>query len=176
MSRTVGLTLATHNRHKAGEIRAILPANFLLRDLSAFEDAPLLVENTSTFAGNAEAKAMQVANWLASSSDTVAQVPWTPAGAAQEAHETRPVRELVLADDSGLEVDALGGAPGVLSARFAAEGQESRGNASDRDNNAKLLRLLEGVEPKRRTARFRCVLAVVHWVRRTSSRSRLRAR
>ncbi len=61
---------------------------------------------------------------------------------------------LALADDSGLEVDALRGAPGVRSARFAGEG------ASDAERNAYLLRLLEGVPPDRRTARFVCVIAI----------------
>lgn len=60
-----------------------------------------------------------------------------------------------LADDSGLEVDALGGAPGVRSARFAGEG------ASDADNNALLLSRLAGVAAPLRTARYRCVLALV---------------
>lgn len=57
-----------------------------------------------------------------------------------------------IADDSGLEVDALGGAPGVFSARYAG------GGATDADNNAKLLRELEAVEDSQRTARFRCVM------------------
>ncbi|BBB24835.1 RdgB/HAM1 family non-canonical purine NTP pyrophosphatase [Amphritea japonica] len=57
-----------------------------------------------------------------------------------------------LADDSGLEVDALKGAPGIYSARFAGAG------ATDSDNNAKLLQLLEGISPEARSARFRCVL------------------
>src|SRR5690606_29296348 len=60
-----------------------------------------------------------------------------------------------MADDSGLEVDALDGRPGVYSARFAGPG------ATDADNNAKLLRLLEGVPDPRRTARFRCAIALV---------------
>lgn len=59
-----------------------------------------------------------------------------------------------LGDDSGLDVDALGGAPGVRSARFAGEG------ASDAANNERLLDALRGVPPERRTARFRCVLAL----------------
>ncbi|UTW05515.1 RdgB/HAM1 family non-canonical purine NTP pyrophosphatase (plasmid) [Amphritea atlantica] len=57
-----------------------------------------------------------------------------------------------LADDSGLEVDALNGAPGIYSARFAGP------NATDTDNNHKLLQLLEGTSPEQRSARFRCVL------------------
>jgi XTP/dITP diphosphohydrolase len=60
-----------------------------------------------------------------------------------------------LGDDSGLEVDALGGEPGIRSARFAGE------NATDEENNALLLRRLAGVPPERRTARFRCALALV---------------
>lgn len=62
---------------------------------------------------------------------------------------------LVLADDSGLEVDALGGAPGVRSARYAGPG------ATDAQNRARLLKALEGVPPERRTARFVCALALV---------------
>jgi XTP/dITP diphosphohydrolase len=60
-----------------------------------------------------------------------------------------------LADDSGLEVDALGGRPGIHSARYAGE------SASDQDNNAKLLAELDTVPPAARTARYRCVLALV---------------
>jgi XTP/dITP diphosphohydrolase len=66
----------------------------------------------------------------------------------------------VLADDSGLEVDALGGAPGVHSARYAALDTGQLGNSFDADNNAKLLRLLQEVPQEKRTARFRCVLAL----------------
>ena len=67
--------------------------------------------------------------------------------------------DFVLADDSGLEVDALNGAPGVHSARFAA--MDKSENSKDADNNAKLLRLLKDVPPEKRTARFRCVIAFV---------------
>jgi XTP/dITP diphosphohydrolase len=63
--------------------------------------------------------------------------------------------EIVMADDSGLEVDYLGGAPGIYSARFAGE------NATEEDKNNKLLKLLEGVPFEERTARFVCVIAVV---------------
>ena len=63
-----------------------------------------------------------------------------------------------IADDSGLEVDALGGAPGIYSARYAGE------DASDADNNRKLLGALQGVPEERRTARFRCALVYLrHW-------------
>ena len=68
----------------------------------------------------------------------------------------------MLADDSGLEVDALGGAPGVHSARFAAlDDLTRRGNSPDAENNAKLLNLLQDVPEASRGARFRCVLALV---------------
>ena len=66
----------------------------------------------------------------------------------------------VLADDSGLEVDALKGAPGVHSARFAALDTGLPGNSPTAENNAKLLRMLEDVLLQKRTARFRCVLAL----------------
>ena len=66
----------------------------------------------------------------------------------------------VLADDSGLEVDALSGAPGVHSARFAALDTGQPGNSPTVENNVKLMRLLEGVPLEKRTARFRCVVAL----------------
>lgn len=67
--------------------------------------------------------------------------------------------EIVLADDSGLEVDALGGAPGVHSARYAAGvPAASQSNTDDEANNAKVLRQLEGIPPNRRTGRFVCVI------------------
>ncbi len=71
-------------------------------------------------------------------------------------HAARTTGLPALADDSGLEVDALDGRPGVYSARYAGSG------ASDEDNLRKLLRDLDGVPRPRRTARFRCVLAMVH--------------
>jgi XTP/dITP diphosphohydrolase len=69
--------------------------------------------------------------------------------------------EILLADDSGLEVDALNGAPGVHSARYAVleDGAPPAGNSPDHANNARLLRELEGIAPERKTARFVCVLA-----------------
>src|SRR5204863_2829001 len=73
---------------------------------------------------------------------------------------TTPPPIYVLADDSGLEVDALGGAPGVLSARFAALDSGGQGNSPDKANLTKLLRLLKDVPKHKRTARFRCMIAL----------------
>jgi XTP/dITP diphosphohydrolase len=70
----------------------------------------------------------------------------------------KAIGEWALADDSGLEVDALGGAPGVYSARYA--GLDHHGERNDRENNAKLLKELAGVPISRRTARFRSVIAL----------------
>jgi len=70
-------------------------------------------------------------------------------------YASRAANMPALADDSGLAVDALGGAPGIYSARYAGEG------ASDEENNQKLLQVLEGVEEKNRTASFHCALAFV---------------
>jgi XTP/dITP diphosphohydrolase len=67
--------------------------------------------------------------------------------------------ELIFADDSGLEVDALGGAPGVISARYAAAADDPR-NSSDEANNAKLLREMAALPDEKRTGRFVCVISV----------------
>ena len=68
--------------------------------------------------------------------------------------------EIVLADDSGLEVDALGGAPGVHSARYAADAPHPvENNTDDQANNARLIRELRGIPPEKRTGRFVCVIA-----------------
>jgi XTP/dITP diphosphohydrolase len=144
------LVVATRNRHKAEEIRAILGEHFRCLTLHDFPEAPKTVEDAETFAGNATKKAIELARWLAGDSTL----------------DLRPEAPLVLADDSGLEVDALEGAPGVYSARFAAAGNPGSpsatpaGNSTDAANNAKLARLLEGIPSERRTARFRCVLAL----------------
>lgn len=77
-----------------------------------------------------------------------------------EAYSRYAAGEIVLADDSGLEVDALGGAPGVHSARYAAEAPHLAGvNSDDEANNARLLRELKRFPPEKRTARFVCVIA-----------------
>ncbi|MDK2889350.1 MAG: XTP/dITP diphosphohydrolase [Thermoanaerobacter sp.] len=122
------LVLATRNPGKVRELSQLLsPLGYEVLSLEHFPGVPEVVENGATFRDNAVKKATAVA---------------------------RHTGQLALADDSGLEVDYLGGAPGVHSARFAGEGHD------DRANNEKLLRLLAGVPPEKRTARFRCVVAV----------------
>ncbi|MGD0088070.1 MAG: non-canonical purine NTP pyrophosphatase [Verrucomicrobiota bacterium] len=159
----ITLLIATRNAHKAGEIHAILGGGFRLLTLTDFPTAPTVVEDAPTFAGNATKKAVELAKWLAGSQPSTLNL--------------HPL--FVLADDSGLEVDALNGAPGVHSARFAAADSAKSGNTPDADNNAKLLRLLEDVPVEKRTARFHCVLALVAvcrheasaWPKRSEGRS-----
>lgn len=139
----VTLLIATRNAHKVGEIQALLGAGFDCRTLKEFPAAPAVVEDADTFAGNAAKKATDLARWLTTNGG----------------ERARP--DFVLADDSGLEVDALNGAPGVHSARFAAVDSGTAGNSADADNNAKLLHLLRDVPVEKRTARFRCVIALV---------------
>ena len=135
------LVIATRNAHKAVEIRSILGSGWRCRTLVDFPNAPELIEDADSFGGNATKKAVGLASWLARSN----------LGSV----------ELVLADDSGLDVDVLHGAPGVHSARFAAADVGASGNSPDAANNAKLLRLLGGVPAVKRTARFRCCLALM---------------
>ena len=139
------LLIATRNAHKAGEIQAILGANFRCLTLKDFPDAPAVVEDAGTFAGNAAKKAVELAKWLNIQHPT--------------SNIQHPMPDFVLADDSGLEVDALDGAPGVHSARFAALDKSE--NSHDADNNAKLLRLLKDVPLEKRAGRFHCVIALV---------------
>jgi XTP/dITP diphosphohydrolase len=143
VSRVTILFLATHNAHKAEEIRAILGNSFQYLTLNDFPGVPKVIEDASTFAGNAAKKAVELAKWLSENSKN--KIPNSKV-------------DFVLADDSGLEVDALNGAPGVHSARFAA--LDKKQNSSDVENNSKLLRLLENVPLVKRTARFRCALAL----------------
>jgi XTP/dITP diphosphohydrolase len=138
------IVIATRNAHKVDEIRAILGNGIQMLSLNEFPKAPAVVEDAPTFAGNATKKAVELARWL--------YVAFPP---------TRQASPLfVLADDSGLEVDALDGGPGVHSARFAAVDAKS-GNTPDAENNAKLLRLLGDVPLEKRRARFQCVIALV---------------
>jgi len=143
------LLLATRNLHKVEEIRTMLGNNFQCLSLVEFPDAPEVEEDAATFEGNAIKKAEGLANWLEGLPNQVAYV---------------------LADDSGLEVDALGGAPGVHSARFAALDKRVAGNSADADNNAKLLQLLKDLPIEKRTGRFRCVIALVPMKPKAESR------
>jgi len=125
----IELVVATRNRDKTREIQHILGPEFMVRDLGAHPDVPEIRESGTSFEENAKLKAV--------------------AG-------SRQLPALVIADDSGLEVEALGGAPGIYSARYAGA------NATDRDKIDKLLRELERVRAtdNRRRARFRCVVAL----------------
>ena len=135
--------IATRNAHKVEEIRGILGEQFEFRTLADVPNAPTVVEDANTFAGNATKKSVELARHL-----STVNRPFSYSAA------------YVLADDSGLEVDALNGAPGVHSARFAALRDGNPDNAPDAENNAKLLRLLKDVPLSKRTARFRCVIAL----------------
>ncbi len=136
------LIVATGNPHKVEEIAQVLRASGVtvpvrsLKDIAGADSIEEPVEDGATFEDNARLKAMHYARAL-------------KLGDAQAC----------LADDSGLEVDALGGAPGVYSARYAGLGA----TRAERDaaNNAKLLRELEGVPREKRTARFVCAVCVV---------------
>ena len=122
------LWLATRNGHKTVELREMLGRDFRLDDLSGHREIAEVVEDGATFAENAQLKAVAV---------------------------SRQLPGLVLADDSGLEVDSLGGAPGIYSARYA--GQE----ANDAKNREKLIAALAALGPAAsRAARFRCALAL----------------
>jgi XTP/dITP diphosphohydrolase len=105
-----------------------------IASLSDFSSLPAVVEDGLTFEDNARKKAEQYSQYA--------------------------LGEIVLADDSGLEVDALGGAPGVHSARYAADVPRLvENNTDDRANNARLIRELRNVPPEKRTGRFVCVIA-----------------
>jgi len=122
----MNLLLATRNQNKTREFTQLLGLNFTLRDLTRARDLPEIRETGRAFEDNAVIKAIAISKVFPD--------------------------EMVIADDSGLEVDALNGAPGIFSARYAGE------NASDRRNVEKLLRQLQGATE--RSARFRCVIAL----------------
>jgi XTP/dITP diphosphohydrolase len=128
----VRLLLATGNAHKTREFAEILGKDFEVRDLSSVQGAPEIKETGGSFAENAILKALTVSPLRSASGG------------------------FVVADDSGLEVDALNGAPGIYSARYAGE------NASDEANVEKLLRELsrQNLPASKRTARFHCVIAL----------------
>jgi len=127
MNRRV-LVVATRNPGKLREIQRILQDLPLeVRSIQAYPHLEPVAEDAPTYEGNAVRKAVAAA---------------------------RATGEVALADDSGLEIDALGGWPGVHSARFLGE------EATDADRNTEVLRRLEGVPLERRTARYRAVIAV----------------
>ena len=137
--------VATSN---AGKLRdfagAAAPYAITIANIPNFSSLPPVVEDGTTFEENARKKA--------------------------ESYSLAVPGELVLADDSGLEIDALGGAPGVYSARYAAGDVQNNvqnnalsateRNSDDEANNARVLRELKGIPEEKRTARFICVLTV----------------
>ncbi len=126
------LVIATHNAHKTEEISALLQQQakrWQIQNLTDHPGFPPVAETGNSFEENAALKAVATSHRL-------------------KGH-------LVLADDSGIEVDALSGRPGIFSARFAGEG------ADDAANRAKLLReLADNPEPHRRSARFYCAMVL----------------
>lgn len=137
----IEIVVATGNPHKVGEIRAIFGAEGLggvrLLGLVGVPGFPFPepAETGTTFDENATIKALSYA---------------------------RATGGVCLADDSGLEVDALGGRPGVISSHYCTEGREAGMPREERDrrNNERVLRELGGVPPAARTARFRCVMVL----------------
>jgi len=123
----IPILISTRNRHKVAEIEAMLGDSFKVLDLSAVPAMPEVEETGTTFEGNATLKAVAA---------------------------SRLFDGWVLADDSGLEVDALNGEPGVYSARYAGMG------ATDSENNALLLQRLSNTPEQARSARFCCVMVV----------------
>jgi XTP/dITP diphosphohydrolase len=123
------LVLATRNAHKTREVQRILGPGFTVSDLASHPGIPEVVENGKSFQDNATLKAIAISKRLPG---------------------------FVVADDSGLEVDALGGAPGIYSARYAGDG------ATDQANIEKLLVELRSRRCARHecSARFRCVLGL----------------
>ena len=148
------ILLATHNKHKVEEIRAMLQGYsqsvvYKVLSLDALPEKVEIVEDRTTFEENALAQNVSLIRWLfCQKSNVIEELFFNEEG-------------WLLADDSGLEVDALQGAPGIYSARFAASelgtGME---NSPDEANNAKLLRELDGIPIPSRQARFRCVMAL----------------
>jgi len=123
----VPILLATRNRHKTREIQTMLGSRVIVTDATGSPDLPEIEETGVTFEENSKLKAEGI---------------------------SLHVGGIVLADDSGLEVDALGKEPGVYSARYAGPG------CTDEANTALVLEKMRGIPHEQRTARFRCVLAV----------------
>ncbi|HEY2363760.1 MAG TPA: RdgB/HAM1 family non-canonical purine NTP pyrophosphatase [Candidatus Angelobacter sp.] len=127
--------IATSNSGKLRDFAGAAKAfGIEIASLPNFSSLPLVVEDGLTFEDNARKKA--------------------------ESYSQHAAGEIVLADDSGLEVDALDGAPGVHSARYAAEDPaKAESNTDDDANNARLIRELENIPRRQRTGRFVCVIA-----------------
>jgi XTP/dITP diphosphohydrolase len=122
------IAVATRNKDKLKEIKVLLKGlRVKVLSLDAFKDVPEVIENGRTLESNAKKKAIQVSAFL---------------------------NKLAVADDSGLEIEALGNKPGVYSARFSGK------NATYESNNEKVLKLLKDKPPSKRKACFRCVIAV----------------
>jgi XTP/dITP diphosphohydrolase len=134
MQRSV--LVATSNAGKLRDLAgAAVPYGITIASIPNFSSLPQVIEDGNTFEENARKKT--------------------------EAYSLAVPGALVLADDSGLEIDALGGAPGVHSARYAADDPHAAEcNTEDEANNARVLRELASVAAEKRTARFVCVLAV----------------
>jgi XTP/dITP diphosphohydrolase len=120
--------VATGNAHKLIEISEILGSDILLKSFKDIENSPDVVEDGSTYLENAEIKARALFSI---------------------------VGQPVIADDSGLEVDALGGRPGIHSARYSGDDTNHERNIS------KLLKELDDLPLEKRTARFRCVIVYI---------------
>ena len=131
------ILIATSNPGKIRDlVGAAIAHKVQIEMLPDFASLPSVIEDGATFEANARKKAEHYSKYAEG--------------------------EIVIADDSGLEVDALGGAPGVRSARYAADehnAPEPAGNSDDEANNARLLRELHGVPDEFRTGRFVCVIA-----------------
>jgi len=122
------VVLASRNRKKSAEIAELLaPLEIEIQSVADFPDVPETVEDGDSFAANAAKKAGEVA---------------------------RQLSRWAIGEDSGLMVDALDGAPGIYSARYAGE------NATDDENNAKLITELDGIAAQKRAARYVCNIAL----------------
>jgi XTP/dITP diphosphohydrolase len=122
------LVVATKNKKKFAEIKELLKdLNLKITSLADYPKAPRIIENGATFKENAIKKAIKIAQYT---------------------------KKLTLGEDSGLEVDALKGEPGIYSSRFAGSAKD------DLKNNLKLLRLLNGLPLYRRKASYRCSVAL----------------
>lgn len=123
------LIVATKNKGKLREIKSLLDGmGFNVTSLADYPGAPDILEDGKSYKENALKKARVISEYT---------------------------KKLVLGEDSGIEIEALGNRPGIYSARFAGE------QATDNDNNKKMIRLLEGVKDNKRAARYRCYAALV---------------